>query len=166
MLGFACVVIIVAMIGIGVCKIKNRCFTACYGCILLPTWIAFIAVGGAAFWFSVAGKEIVLEECEKLIENLSADAQSKKGYEGEIISGIGGFLSNIISTITFDDCDSVYTSNLEVNLAVYEAILINKEMCSSNCPCKSTKASDWISQDIKTWGRCRDWDFTGNVETY
>ena len=142
---FALVAIIAACMGMVACKIKNRCYTICYGTILLPTWIIIILVGSVAVYASTEGKDKIMEECYKVIQKLN-EAQG-----GSVTSAASG------------DCNKTYDSNIKVNLEVYEAMYINDEMCSVNCPCKSNldakTKSDWESLNKKDVNRCKEWNF-------
>jgi len=52
---FSFVAIVAACMGCGAYKIKNRCYTVCYGCVLLPTWIVIFVVGIIAVGLSQTG---------------------------------------------------------------------------------------------------------------
>ena len=117
---FALVAIISACMGMVACRIKNRCYTICYGTILLPTWIIIILVGSVAVYASTEGKDKIMEECYKVIQKLN---EAQGGSSGSSSSSSG-------------DCNKTYETNIQVNLEVYEAMYINDEMCSDNCPCK------------------------------
>ena len=45
---------------------------------------------------------------------------------------------------------------------------IDQEMCSANCPCKknTAKKGEWEKLDKNLVKRCKDFDFTGDYETY
>lgn len=162
------IAICAAIMGAGICKVKSRNFIICYRVVLLSIWIIFLTLGSVAIWFSVAGKDLLMDECVTLIDNLSAKANS--GSSNSMADAIGGGFGfdfgSIIGIATGDKCNSAYTSSISINLAVYEAILIDSEMCSSNCPCKATMASEWTSINRSMIGRCREWDFTGNIDNY
>ena len=56
---FALVALIAAIMGIGSCKIKNRCYTCCYGILLLPTWIVIFVMGGISVWVSLTAEDVI-----------------------------------------------------------------------------------------------------------
>lgn len=149
---FALVAIIAACMGMVACKIKNRCYTICYGTILLPTWIIIILVGSVAVYASTEGKDKIMEECYKVIQKLN-EAQGGSSSSSSSSSG---------------DCNKTYETNIQVNLEVYEAMYINDEMCSENCPCKSNiaKKEDWKKLERDDIKRCKPWNFNGSLETY
>ena len=68
---FAFVAIFAACMGMVACKIKNRCYTICYGVILMPTWIVVLLVGCVAVYASTEGKDRIMEECVKVIQKLN-----------------------------------------------------------------------------------------------
>ena len=142
---FALVAIISACMGMVACRIKNRCYTICYGTILLPTWIIIILVGSVAVYASTEGKDKIMEECYKVIQKLN-EAQGGSSSSSSSSSG---------------DCNKTYETNIQVNLEVYEAMYINDEMCSDNCPCKEniTKKKDWFDLNKDDVKRCKDWNF-------
>lgn len=65
-------------------------------------------------------------------------------------------------------CDKEnYDENIKFNLEVYESMKIDQEMCSSNCPCiPNENSSDWTDISTVSIGRCRDWNFAGQIKTY
>jgi len=68
---FSLVAIVAAVMGMCACKIKNRCYTVCYGCVLMPTWIIIFVVGIVAVYFSIVGKEVLTDECVKAIDKMN-----------------------------------------------------------------------------------------------
>lgn len=153
---FAIVVVIAAFMGLCVAWCKNRCLTVCYGCILLPTWIFVIVVGAVAVFFSQAGPEKIKDECLKVMAEVDARMNSGSSSSSGSID-LGG--------ITGDPCDSAYNSEVEITLDIYEALKVDDNMCSSNCPCLPTKATDWTGV-AKPANRCREWNFAGTLESY
>mmetsp|Transcript_29351 Transcript_29351/g.36454 ORF Transcript_29351/g.36454 Transcript_29351/m.36454 type:complete len:197 (-) Transcript_29351:569-1159(-) len=119
---FALIAIIAALMGMVACKVKNRCYTICYGCILMPTWIIILIVGGLAVYASTEGKDQLMTQCKIAVDKLDAARNP---------SSSGG-------SSQADPCSIDYSSmnDFKVSLEVYETIMINKEMCSTNCPCK------------------------------
>lgn len=65
-------------------------------------------------------------------------------------------------------CDKEnYDENIKFNLEVYESMKIDQEMCSINCPCiPNENSSDWTDISTASIGRCRDWNFGGQIKTY
>ena len=133
---FAIITIIAAIMGCLACKIKHRCYTMLYGCVLLPTWIVILVVGILAFIAASVGKEVLLQQCSTGIRDLNTRISQDFNIQP--------------SSSSSDPCDSGYNSNIAINLDVYEAIKINDEMCSKNCPCADigTKAESWTSVDL------------------
>ena len=65
------------------------------------------------------------------------------------------------------DCDHIYDSDVSFNLEVYEAMYIDDEMCSVNCPCANfVTSSQWTQMNLLEKGRCRSFDFSGTIKTY
>ena len=67
---FSLVAIVAAVMGIGSCKIKNRCYTCCYGILLLPTWIVVMTMGGISVFLSYAARDAVEEQCAKYVDKI------------------------------------------------------------------------------------------------
>ena len=106
------------------CTIRHRCFSFLFGLLLLPTWIIVIVLGGAGLYMSSSGKDEIIETCYEVQQRLNS---------GLFSSANAGTAFNDVSR---DECNILYDSDIGVNLNVYEKILIDQEMCSSNCPCK------------------------------
>jgi hypothetical protein len=144
---FAVGIILTSFCGMLTFCIKARPFACLYGCCLLPIWIGVIVLGAIAVVSNQVGKDKLMEECNKVIEKLDAERDASINLPS-IPSGVG------------DPCDQAYNSDVKVTLDVYEAMMIDKEMCSSNCPCAFTPdAADWTGIPKASFGRCRDWVF-------
>ena len=55
---------------------KNRCFAAIYGCILLPTWLFVIIVGGLATGLSLGAKDQIEDVCNDFSNKISLNLSS------------------------------------------------------------------------------------------
>lgn len=150
---FSLIAIFAAVMGMCACKIEEkRWYNIAFGCILLPTWIIIISVGAASVALSSDGKDKLMAACHNVIVKINENLNS--------IDNTGSSSS--------DPCTQVYETDIKVNLEVYESMLINEEMCSSNCPCKVNIESQSLwTEKIKTQSkRCRPFDFSGSIETY
>ena len=107
---FSIIVLVIAIMGILMFKIKNRCYAICFGIILLPIWIVIFAVASAAMFANNMTADVLDSVCAEVIREVRS-ADKNVGLCG------------------------AYSSKLNLNFEVYEAILINNEMCSANCPC-------------------------------
>ena len=132
--------------GLGFCFkcIKNRCFAFLYGLILLPTWLAVIIIGGIAVAAATLSKDALVETCERFSNDYTYTYSTSYGGQSQQI------------TYSFD---------------IYESIGINKWMCSNECPCQPTAATNYniIDWSLYTSSPVRT-DFvtnpTVNVSTY
>ena len=68
---FALVVLVASVMGILACKINHRCYTMCFGIILLPTWIVIFIVGAVASIAANTGPEVFTEQCNLAIEKMN-----------------------------------------------------------------------------------------------
>jgi len=156
---FALVAIIASCMGILACKIKNRCFTICYGCLLLPIWIAVIVVGSVAVYVATEGKDKIQDECVKVIQKLD------DGINQISSSSVGTASVPTTGVVT---CDEDYNADIKFTLDVYEAMKIGDNMCSENCPCLQNVATrnKWEELDKEEFDRCRDFNWSGTFTTY
>ena len=169
---FSLVAIVAAVMGIGSCKIKNRCYTCCYGILLLPTWITVMTMGGISVFLSYAAEDAVQEQCESYVSKFEVgiDGLSDKLNElkdAEDKAKAAGVNDNPLFA---DKCAKNYDSDIPLSIEIYDKLLINQEMCSINCPCKPiSKRNQWTDmsqEELEKIDRCRDWDFSGTITTY
>lgn len=147
---FSFVVLIASVMGILACKIKNRCYTVCYGLLLLPTWIVVLVMGIVASYAAVKSEDAVQSTCSSSLAKIAA-AQSK-----------------VISGSSIPGCDG-YPSSIEINLDIYEALRIDQNMCSGNCPCvKVSDPNPWVTSAsaISQPRPVNSYDFTGTITDY
>lgn len=153
---FALIAIIASCMGLLACKIKNRCFTICYGCLLLPIWIAVIVVGSVAVYVATEGKDKIQDECVKVIQKLD-----------DGINSIQSTGTASVPTSGVVTCDEDYNSDIKFTLDVYETMKIGDNMCSENCPCQQVATrNEWEQLDKEEFGRCRDFKWSGSFTTY
>ena len=102
---FALVAILAAIMGMVACKIQHRCYTICYGCILLPTWIIVIVVGAIAVYFSVLGKETIKTMCDQTMAKVKEDQKQREAARSS------GSLPS-----TGDPCDDKVLQNAQLEV--------------------------------------------------
>jgi hypothetical protein len=80
---FSLIAIVAAVMGIGSCKIKHRCYTCCYGILLLPTWITVFTMGAISVYLSYAAEDAIEDECAKYLSKfeLGLDSIADKAAE-------------------------------------------------------------------------------------
>lgn len=71
---FAVVGICVAFIGCCFLYIKNRCCVCTYAILLIPTWLIYIVFGGVAVWAATNSDERIVEECNKINDQIKDEA--------------------------------------------------------------------------------------------
>ena len=132
------------------CGLICRCVTsrrwACvYGVLLLPSFIVLVVFGFIFVAMSAWGKEKIEQECLKLSEALSFDID--KEVAGKAI-------------------------DIEINLQIYDAILLNTSKCTVDCPCADVSTKDqWL--DLPEEALEQGWptrtaglNFSGNFTSY
>ena len=126
---FALVTIGIAACGVVLCmcKISNRCYVIGYGVLLLPMWIILIIVGGVGLYASTASKDELTKQCNEIVDSVGTAYTIENEY-----------------------------NNIEISLDVYETLLMDEYMCSTDCPCvdvdAATKAT-WTAQALVDGGR-------------
>ena len=117
--GFALFTILLACLGFLFICCKSRCYACVYGLLLLPAWLAVVAVGITGTLFSTLSKEILEENCKKyMLDN------------GDL------------------DTVEVGSSTVNINLDIYESLYVNSHMCSSDCPCEPVpKMTEWLTAE-------------------
>ena len=96
---FSITTIVIAGCGFCFKCCNNRCFAGMYGCILLPTWLLVIVVGGVATGLSLGAKDQIEEVCNDFGNQISVNladggASLNLGNSQASIDLLGG-LANI-----------------------------------------------------------------------
>jgi len=162
---FALIAIVAAIMGIGACKIKHRCYTCCYGLLLLPTWIMIILIGTGAVFVSYASEDVIEDKCAEYMDKFETGIDNLGNKITDLTNGdtSGGSSNPLLA----DNCAQIYDTDVPISMQIYDSLLINEEMCSINCPCKPVdERFEWVNLNRAEIGRCRDWDFTGTITTY
>lgn len=141
-----------------------------YGCVLLPTWLALIVLGGIATGLSLGAKEQVEDACNEFSTKLSinlGDASATLNI-GDSAAGSINLIGDLVdaginnnsnfNTFTYPqqvmeakealginqfieaDANDYNSESLKISFDIYSNIYINEEMCSRNCPCKANTA--------------------------
>lgn len=131
---YALVIFALATIGIAACgvvicscRISNRCCVIGYGIFLLPMWIILIVVGAIGLYASTASKDELTTQCNDIVDKVGTAYTIENNY-----------------------------NNIEISLDVYETLLMDEYMCSTDCPCvdvdAATKAT-WTTEALADGGR-------------